>query len=60
LARVNGSEGKFLENFSKVMSIDKVSSISEKLNQAHYHLERNASAKMLFLNLSLQISMIIK
>ncbi|MEM8567785.1 MAG: DNA polymerase III subunit delta, partial [Bacteroidota bacterium] len=47
LARVNGSEGKFLENFSKVMSIDKVSSISEKLNQAHYHLERNASAKML-------------
>ncbi|MEM9857762.1 MAG: DNA polymerase III subunit delta [Bacteroidota bacterium] len=60
LARINGKEGEFLKNFSKVMSADKVFLISEKLNQAHYHLERNASAKMLFLNLSLQISKIIK
>ncbi|MGD1957556.1 MAG: ATP-binding protein [Fulvivirga sp.] len=60
LARVSGEEGKFLENFSKVMNPDKVAAISEKLNEAHYHLERNASAKMMFLDLSLQISMIIK
>ena len=51
---------KFLENFSKVMNPDKVAAIAEKLNEAHYHLERNASAKMMFLDLSLQISMIIK
>ncbi|MEM7107990.1 MAG: DNA polymerase III subunit delta [Bacteroidota bacterium] len=60
LTRVNGEEGRFLENFSRVMNADKVFSISEKLNEAYYHLERNASAKMLFLNLSLHISMIIK
>lgn len=60
LVRINGEEGKFLENFSKVMNTDKVAAISEKLNEAHYHLERNASAKMMFLDLSLQISMLIK
>ncbi len=60
LVRVNGAEGQFLENFSKVMTPNKIGAISEKLNEAHYHLERNASAKMMFLDLSLQISALIK
>ena len=60
LRRVSGHIDSFMENFSKVMNGDKVFSISRLINEAHYHLERNASPKMVFLDLSLQIARIIK
>ncbi|MBL3656770.1 DNA polymerase III subunit [Fulvivirga sediminis] len=60
LKRVSGAVGSFIENFSKVMDSTKVESISKLINDAHYHLERNASPKIIFLDLSLQIARIIK
>jgi len=60
LKRTNGQLNDFIGNFSKVMSAEKVEKISQEINNAHYHLERNGSAKMIFLDLSLQIAKIIK
>lgn len=60
LLRVNGRESQFIENFSKVIDEDKATKITTLLNEAHFHLERNAGARMVFLDLSLQIAAIIK
>ncbi len=58
LCRVDGEEKKFVQNFSKVLTEDKIQSIYEKINTSIYHLERNANAKIKFLNLSISISRI--
>lgn len=54
--RARGEELKFVQDFSKVMNIDKVERSFKLINDASYHLERNGSAKMIFLDLSLKIS----
>jgi len=54
--RARGEELKFVNDFSKVMTLDKVEKSFKLLNDASYHLERNGSAKMIFLDLSLKIS----
>ena len=56
LARVDGHEQTFVKNFSKVLQLDSISKIYEMLNKSMYFLERNASAKMIFLSLSIKIS----
>jgi DNA polymerase III subunit delta' len=54
--RARGEELKFVHDFSKVMDVDKVEKSFRLLNDASYHLERNGSAKMIFLDLSLKLS----
>lgn len=54
--RTRGDELKFVQDFSKVMNLEKVERSFSLMNDAAYHLERNGSAKMIFLDLSLQIS----
>lgn len=54
--RTRGEELRFVQDFSKVMSIEKIDSSYRLMNDASYHLERNGSAKMIFLDLSLKIS----
>lgn len=54
--RTRGDELKFVQDFSKVMNIEKVEKSFTLINEASYHLERNGSAKMIFLDLSLKIS----
>jgi DNA polymerase III subunit delta' len=57
--RTKGNELKFIQDFSKVMTIDKIDRSSELIGEASYFLERNGSAKMIFMDLSLQISRIL-
>ncbi|MCZ2482742.1 DNA polymerase III subunit delta [Aquirufa nivalisilvae] len=47
-------EKKFIDNFSKTLSQEKIEKMSSKVSDVHYHLERNARAKMVHLDLSLQ------
>lgn len=54
--RTRGDELKFVQDFSKVMDVEKVESSFKLMNDATYHLERNGSAKMIFLDLSLKIA----
>lgn len=60
LLRVPDEHKKFVENFSKTLSIEKVMHVSELISEASYHLERNASPKITFLNLSLDIGRTLK
>lgn len=53
--RVRGDELKFVQDFSKVMNVERVEKSFQYINDAAYHLERNGSAKMIFLDLSLKI-----
>lgn len=57
--RTRGDELKFVTDFSKVMNIQKIEKSVNLLNDASYHLERNGSAKMIFLDLSLKLSQTI-
>jgi DNA polymerase-3 subunit delta' len=56
LMRVLGDERTFATNFNTVITVDKVSEITANFSDAHYHLERNANAKILFMDLSIKIA----
>ncbi len=58
--RATGNELKFIQDFSKVMTTSKIEKTNQLMNEAGFFLERNGSAKMIFLDLSIQISTIIK
>lgn len=57
--RTKGGELKFIQDFSKVLDILKIEKATQLMSGASYYLDRNGSAKMIFLNLSLQISEIL-
>jgi DNA polymerase-3 subunit delta' len=54
--RAQGDELKFIQDFSKVMNLEKIEKSFTLMNDANYHLERNGSAKMIFLDLSLKLA----
>lgn len=60
LMRVPASEAGFIQNFGKVFNPEKIALVTPKLEEAHYHIERNANAKILFLDLSLSIAQIAR
>jgi DNA polymerase III subunit delta' len=56
LSRVDSTQYPFAKDFSRIISVKKLERINQLINNASYHLERNGSPKMIFLDLSLQIS----
>ncbi|AFL82975.1 DNA polymerase III, gamma/tau subunit [Belliella baltica DSM 15883] len=51
----------FIENLGvHVLDEDKILSMYRLMNEAHYHLERNASPKILFTDLSFQLARIMR
>jgi DNA polymerase-3 subunit delta' len=56
MIRLRGEELKFMERFSKVMDIEKIEKSFTLMSDANYYLERNGSAKMIFLDLSISLS----
>jgi DNA polymerase-3 subunit delta' len=60
LLRLPDDELAFVKNFSKVLTIQHIERIVGDLNEAAYHLERNARAKMVMLDMSLTFSRLIK
>lgn len=54
--RVKGGEQERVQKFSKIMDVKKIDRASTLINEATYFLERNGSAKMIFLDLSIQLS----
>ena len=56
LLRTTEDDRRFIDNISKkVLNEDHVVKLYESFNQAHYHLERNGNAKMIFTDLSMDI-----
>jgi len=56
LLRLEETEKTFIENFSKVLNTEKIEKISTFLNEAYYHIERNANSKIVFLDMSLSVA----
>ncbi len=56
LFRVEGDEKSFASNFGKAISTDQFQKLSALISDAAYHVERNANSKLLFMNLSINIS----
>ncbi|MDX5421601.1 MAG: DNA polymerase III subunit delta [Hymenobacteraceae bacterium] len=50
------AELEFVQRFSKVITGNNAGQLAEELNQAHYHIERNANPKMVFVDSSIQIA----
>jgi DNA polymerase-3 subunit delta' len=53
LIRVTGEDKNFVLKFGKTLNTTIIELLSKKISDAHYHLERNANAKMVFMNLSI-------
>ncbi|HEY1025836.1 MAG TPA: hypothetical protein VGE26_11770, partial [Sphingobacteriaceae bacterium] len=60
LIHLRPAEKEFITNFSRVMDMAKADTIIAELEKAHYHIERNANPKILFLDVSLQFVNILK
>ena len=58
--RTRGEEREFVERFSKVLDVHKIERSFQLLNDAGFHLERNGSAKMIFMDLSLKMAQTFK
>jgi DNA polymerase III subunit delta' len=58
--RVNGNILEFIKKFSGSLNEIKVTNMTKLLDEAYFHLERNGSPKMIFLDLSLHIAAEIK
>jgi DNA polymerase-3 subunit delta' len=54
--RTRGEELQFVQNFGKVLNWQKIEKSVKLMSEAIYHLERNGSAKMIFLDLSVNLS----
>jgi DNA polymerase III subunit delta' len=56
LLRMTGDEMAFVKKFSKTLTTTLIDKLAINLNDSHYHLERNANAKIVFMNLSIIFS----
>lgn len=59
LLRSRGNEQKFIRDFSKVMTVSRIEKTQSLLTEASGNLERNGSAKMIFLHTSIQVSQLL-
>lgn len=60
LANLRDNELEFLKKFARFINNHNITELMEEFNLAHYHLERNASAKILFADLSIKLTKLIK
>lgn len=55
LTRVSKEEDEFLQKFARFITGNNVFDFMETFNDAHYHIDRNANAKILFTNLCFKV-----
>ena len=55
LTKVSNEEDQFLDKFSQFISGNNVFNFMKTLDEAHYHIERNANPKILFTNLCFNV-----
>jgi DNA polymerase III subunit delta' len=60
LVNLRNEERAFLEKFAKFINNHNISELNEEFNEAFFHLERNASAKILFTDLVIKLTKLIK
>ena len=60
LLRLPDTELDFVKNFAKILTVQHIERIVLDLNESLYHLERNARAKMIMLDMSLTFARLIR
>jgi DNA polymerase III subunit delta' len=60
LIKIDGEEQKFADGFAPFIHAKNAGNIINEFNDAVFHIERNANARILFLDLSLKIAELIK
>jgi DNA polymerase-3 subunit delta' len=60
LVHLSSSELEFITRVSQTISMAKAEAMVNELEKCHYHIERNANPKILFLDVSLQFVKILK
>lgn len=60
LLRLEGSELQFVQRFASAVNLNNIEKITGILSEAHFHIERNVRAKMVFLDSSLTIAQLMK
>lgn len=55
-----GKEDEFLKRFSPFIIAENIVEINELLNEAHYHIERNGYAKIIFMDMSMQFANLLR
>jgi DNA polymerase III subunit delta' len=59
IASLNQEEKDFLAKFSKFINHTNIISFSEELEKAQYHIDRNANPNILFMDLSMTITILL-
>lgn len=54
------AEQQFVTRFSRFVHLGNAESIVTELNDAHYHVERNANPRMVFVDTSLRVAQLLK
>jgi len=54
------AEQQFVQGFSRFVTPRNADPITRELNEAHYHIERNASPRMVFVDASLRVAELLK
>jgi DNA polymerase-3 subunit delta' len=60
LIRMEGEEFESFKKFAPFVNKKNVEEFAKQLNEAHFHLERNANTKILFMDLSFAISQLLQ
>jgi DNA polymerase-3 subunit delta' len=60
LQRAAGAEATFIGDFSKILDVVRLEKAYRLFNDAGYFLDRNGSAKMIHLNLSIQMGRVLR
>ncbi len=60
LVRLNGTELEFSKKFAPFLNGNNMVALVEEFDTAHYHIERNANPKILFLDLSFKVFKLLK
>ena len=60
LKRFFNEEDAFLKKFSPFIFGENIAEINELINQAYYHINRNAYAKIVFMDMSMQFANLLR
>ena len=60
LGNLRAEERDFLNKFARFINNQNITELMTEFNDAHYHLERNANAKILFADLVIKLTKLIK
>jgi len=60
LTNLREEEAKFLKKFARFINNQNITELTQEFNDAYYHIERNANPKILFTDLVIKLTKLIK